>query len=294
MKTIYILGSLNMDLSITTNRLPKKGETLSGSLFHTCCGGKGLNQAIAAAKLGAKVKMLGAIGNDTFGREMFEKLKEYQIDVSHIKVLEKYNSGVAVIVLNNGDNRIILDLGANLHLLKKDVDEFLVKAKPGDIFLSQLENDIDLIGYAVQRAKQKKMLTVINPAPANLKFGKYMRFVDVFIPNSGELLMFLKGRKRENCNRSFGIPCIIETCGSRGYRCYSKDRIISGRAIKVNVVDTTGAGDCFVGALAYKLTCEEKLSKESLDFACKAATISVTRKGSSTSSPLLSEINKKL
>lgn len=292
MKTVYILGSLNMDLAITTDKLPKKGETLAGSSFRTCCGGKGLNQAIAAAKLGAKVKMLGAIGNDYFGREMFEKLKEFKIDVSHIKVIEKISSGVAMIILFNSDNRIILDLGANMRLHKKDVDEFLEKAKNNDIFLCQLENDIDLIGYALQKAKNKKMTTVLNPAPANLKIGKYLRFVDIFVPNSGELQQFLKGRKIENCNRSLNIPHVIETRGKNGYRYISKDEIISGKPINVKVVDTTGAGDCFVGALVSQLANNKKLDRETLDFACRAASLSTTKKGSSASSPTLEEMIK--
>lgn len=292
MKTIYILGSLNMDLAIETNRIPNKGETLAGKNFKTCPGGKGLNQAIAASKLGAKVKMLGSIGNDVFGREMFEKLKEYKVDVSHIKINDRYNSGVAVIILKDSDNRIILDLGANMHILKKDVDDFLLKAKKGDIFLSQLENDIDLIGYALKKAKQKKMITVINPAPANIKINKYLGFVDIFVPNSIELQTFLKGRKIENCVRNLGISNIIETRGKDGYRYYSKNEIISGKAMKVNVVDTTGAGDCFVGALVSKLAVTEKIDKEILDFACKAASLSTTKKGSSASSPTLEDLSK--
>ena len=113
MNTIYVLGSLNMDLVIESDKIPTKGETVRGENFSTCPGGKGLNQAIVAAKLGAKVKMLGAIGYDSFGEKMFNALKENNVDVSHIKMVKGVSSGIAMILLHNKDNRIILDLGAN-------------------------------------------------------------------------------------------------------------------------------------------------------------------------------------
>lgn len=290
MKTIYVLGSLNMDLAIETKALPRKGQTIVGEHFSTCAGGKGLNQAIAASKLGAPVKMLGAIGEDSFGEMMLKTLKENKVDVSRIRKLKDVSTGIAMIILNNKDNRIILDLGANLRLTREDVDSFLKDSKEGDIFVSQLENNIEIIGYALEVAKGKGMMTLINPAPSNKEILKYKQFIDVLVPNEGELHDLLRNRYIVE----LGIPVVIETKGKDGYSLYKDHNCLSNRAIKVNVVDTTGAGDAFVGALCYQLSLGKEINKESLDFALVAASLSTTRKGSSVSSCTLEEINNYL
>ena len=281
-----------MDLAIETDKIPVRGETVTGKNFSTCPGGKGLNQAIAAAKLGAKVKMLGAIGYDSFGERMFNTLKENGVDVSYIRSIKGVSSGIAMIVLYKKDNRIILDLGANLKLLKSDVDDFLRNAQKGDIFLSQLENDLDLVGYALEVAKRKKMRTVINPAPCKIGIKKYAQYIDVLTPNSGELQALLKYGKYQQKPDKLGIPIIIETRGKDGYCCYKNKEVISEKARKVKVVDTTGAGDTFTGALCYQLSLGKEVNKTSLNFASLAATISTTKRGSSVSSPTLEEIKK--
>ena len=285
MKKIYILGSLNTDLVIGCDSLPKKGETIRGNNFHTAIGGKGLNQAISAAKLGGDIKMLGAVGNDSFGKDLVAKLEEYNVDTSNIKLIDNISSGTAVILLEKEDNRIILDLGANLRLSKEDVDSFLNDSKEDDIFLTQLENNIDIIGYALEKAKEKKMLTIVNPAPMNIEILKYSKYIDILTPNEGELLSL----KEES--KDIDIPYIIETRGKDGYALYSKDKIIKNKAIEVQAIDTVGAGDAFNGAIAYQLSLGKSLNKETLDFASLVASISVTRKGSSESSPTLEEVN---
>lgn len=293
MKNIYVLGSLNMDLAIESDKIPVKGETVTGSNFSTCPGGKGLNQAIAAAKLGAKVKMLGCIGQDTFGQQMFDALKKNSVDVAHIKVIKNVSSGIAMILLYKKDNRIILDLGANLKLQKKDVDEFLKGAQKGDVFLTQLENNLEIVGYALEIAKKRKMRTVVNPAPCKIGIKKYSKFIDVITPNSGELQQLLKYGKYQQKPDKLGISIIIETKGKDGYCCYKNKETISNKAPKVKVVDTTGAGDTFTGALCYQLSLEKEINKKTLDFASYAASISVTRKGSSVSSPALEEVEER-
>ena len=288
MKTIYVLGSLNMDLVISSDRLPIQGETLKGKNFSTCPGGKGLNQAIAAAKIGAKVKMLGAVGNDVFGEELINALKINKVDVSHIRHIENASSGVAIIVLCNNDNRIILDLGANLLIENDNVDQFLFDAREGDIFLTQLENEINIIGYALEVAKKKNMITIVNPAPMNIDILKFKNYIDVLTPNELELKDLLK----DTSLIDIGITNIIETRGKEGYRYFfNGKKEIQNKAIEVNVVDTTGAGDTFNGALSYQLSIGNKLDENSLDFASLAASISITRKGSSSSSPTLLEVN---
>ena len=283
MKRIYVLGSLNMDLVIESDRAPVEGETITGHNFRTCPGGKGLNQAIAAAKLGADVRFLGAVGKDSFGREMKDALKKNGVNIDNILDIEGVSSGIAVIQLIKGDNRITLDLGANLKISKADVDKFLSDASSGDIFLTQLECNFDAIGYALEKAKKVGMTTILNPAPANIEIAKYLRFVDIFTPNETEFALFSK-------DKSLNIDNLIITLGGDGYRFVSKNESFEGSAIKVKVVDTTGAGDTFNGALAYQLAKNGKITKAALDFACKAASISVTRLGSSVSSPTLDEV----
>ena len=283
MKKIYILGSLNTDLVIETDVFPNEGETVAGNNFKTAFGGKGLNQAIAARKLGADVSFLGAIGKDSFGKNLVSLLNEWNIDTKHVKTVDDCASGTAVIILHNSNNRIVLDLGANLRINKEDIDSFLAKAKPGDIFVAQLENNLDATKYALFVAKQKGLITVLNPAPANVEIADALKYVDYFVPNETEYEL-LKNALNEQVN-------LIITKGKHGYSYISKQLEFSGEAPKVKVVDTVGAGDCFVGALAYVLATGKALNKENLDFVCKVASISTTKTGSSSSSPTLEEVN---
>lgn len=284
MKTIYVLGSLNSDLVISTDKIPVEGQTVNGNSFKVNYGGKGLNQAIAASKLGAKVKFLGAVGTDQFGKEMVTWLKQNKVDVKAIKKVTDAFSGVAVIILNNNNNRIVLDLGANLKISIKDIDSFLKKAKKGDIFVTQLENNISAISYALKIAKQKEMITVLNPAPANLDIANSLELVDYLIPNESEYKELKKViNKKSN---------LIITKGANGYSFYSKGIYFGELAPKVKVIDTTGAGDCFVGAFAYMLANNKPVDKGTLDFVTKIASISTTRFGSSKSSPTMDEVKK--
>ena len=186
MRTIYVLGSMNADLAIATDKFPVEGETVNGHSFKIGCGGKGLNQAIAAAKLGGKVKFCGKIGKDSFGREMKKWLKINKVNTCYVKSISDTPSGVAEIVLNNNNNRIVLDLGANLKISVKDVDSFLLKARKGDVFVAQLENNISSVAYALKVAKEKGLITVLNPAPANIEIKQALNYVDYLIPNETE------------------------------------------------------------------------------------------------------------
>ena len=284
MRNIYVLGSLNSDLAISTDKFPVEGETVNGQGFKVGCGGKGLNQAIAAAKLGGKVKFCGKIGNDQFGKDMKKWLRVNKVNVCHVNKVSDASSGVAIIVLNNNNNRIVLDLGANLKISVKDVDAFLAKARKGDIFVTQLENNIPAICYALKIAKEKGMITVLNPAPANIEIKQALNYVDYLIPNETEYEI-LKEYISKDTN-------LIITKGADGYEYRSKGVSFSELAPKVKVVDTTGAGDCFVGAFAYMLASEKPVNKETLDQVTKIASISTTRFGSSISSPTMEEVNK--
>lgn len=284
MSNIYVLGSLNSDLAISADKLPVEGETINGQGFKVGCGGKGLNQAIAAAKLGGKVNFCGAIGKDQFGKDMKNWLKINKVNVANVKTVSEASSGIAMIVLNNNNNRIILDLGANLKISIKDIDAFLLKARKGDIFVTQLENNISAICYALKVAKEKGMITILNPAPANVEIKQALNYVDYLIPNETEYKI-LKEHISKDTN-------LIITKGADGYEYKSKGVSFSELAPKVKVVDTTGAGDCFVGAFAYMLSSGKPVDKGTLDLVTKIASISTTRFGSSISSPTMDEVNK--
>ena len=282
---IFIVGSLNMDLCIETPYMPKEGETITGSGFMTNGGGKGANQAAAAAKLGGNVAMCGAVGCDLFGETLIKNLSAAGADVSYIKKCNDASTGIAVIVITGGNNRIILDKGANALLTEADIDEFLKTAKEGDIYLTQLENPIDIIGYGLKQAKAKGMFTILNPAPANKDISAYFNYVDLITPNETELEIF--GGK--DALFDAGIKKIVTTLGSRGYEIADKEGAKIYPCIKVKAVDTTAAGDTLCGGLAVGLSEGMKL-EEACAFGSKAASIACTRKGAQQSIPTRKEV----
>lgn len=282
---IFIVGSLNMDLCIETPYMPKEGETITGSGFMTNGGGKGANQASAAAKLGGNVAMCGAVGCDLFGETLIKNLSAAGADVSHIKKCNDASTGIAVIVITGGNNRIILDKGANALLTEADIDEFLKTAKEGDIYLTQLENPIDIIGYGLKQAKAKGMFTILNPAPANKDISAYFNYVDLITPNETELEIF--GGK--DALFDAGIKKIVTTLGSRGYEIADKTSAKIYPCIKVKAVDATAAGDTLCGGLAVGLSEGMKL-EEACAFGSKAASIACTRKGAQQSIPTRKEV----
>ena len=285
MKKIYILGSINTDLVINTPYMPKNGETITGNGFFTARGGKGANQAVAAARLGGKVSMCGCVGNDSFGKDAINSLQNDGVDVSHIRVVDNVSTGTAVIVVENGDNRIILDKGANACITEKDAEEFLATADVGDIFLTQLENPIEVIGYALKVAKGKKMFTILNPAPANSDIEKYFEYVDLITPNETELKIF--GGKEKLFEK--GIEKVVTTLGGDGYEISDVKTAEKYSCIKIEAVDTTAAGDTLCGGLAVGLS-KDKTLEESCAYGSKAATIACTRKGAQPSIPTENEV----
>lgn len=282
---IYIVGSLNMDLCIEAPYMPKEGETLTGSGFIMNGGGKGANQATAAAKLGGNVAMCGAVGGDLFGETLIRNLSVAGADVSHIKKCNDASTGIAVIVITGGNNRIILEKGANALLTEADIDEFLKTAKEGDIYLTQLENPIDIIGYGLKQAKAKGMFTILNPAPANRDISAYFGYVDLITPNETELEIF--GGK--DALFDSGIKKIVTTLGSRGYEIADKEGAKIYPCIKIKAVDTTAAGDTLCGGLAVGLA-EGMGLEEACAFGSKAASIACTRKGAQQSIPTRKEV----
>lgn len=282
---IYISGSLNMDLCIETPYVPQAGETITGKGFITNGGGKGANQATAAAKLGGKIAMCGAVGNDAFGETLLANLSSAGADISHVRKIEGISTGIAVIIISDSNNRIILDKGANAFLTENDIDEFLKNAGKGDIFLTQLENPIKVAGYGLKRAKELGLYTILNPAPADKEIEEYLSFVDLVTPNETEMELF--GGKDKLFNA--GVKKIVTTLGSKGYEIADKNGAKVYPCIKVKAIDTTAAGDTLCGGLAAGLA-EGMSLEEACAFGSKAASIACTRKGAQQSIPTKAEV----
>lgn len=291
-RRIYVLGSLNMDLSIKTNNIPKLGETIVGSAFQSNPGGKGLNQAVASKKLKGDVYFLGAIGDDIFGQKMINYMDALGVNISKIKTVKNVSSGIAIIMVENANNRIILDLGANQTIENKDIDSFLASAREEDIFLTQLENNIDATGYALKKAKEKKMFTIVNPAPANKKILDFSNYIDLLTPNEIEINDLTScGNNYHQGYKELNIPYLLITLGSDGCLFFSKGgNSDKYNTIKVDAVDSTGAGDTFNGALTAFIARGFNYDN-AIQRALYAASMSVTKRGSSISSPTEEELN---
>jgi len=289
MKDIYILGSLNMDLTLYMDRFPDKGETLKGHSFRTGAGGKGLNQAIAAAKLGGRVHFLGAVGSDIFGEEMVQQLTRFGVDATQVKKREAVSSGVALIEVANGENEIGLDLGANETLTPKEVEEFLANAKKGDLFLIQGENNADILPISLQKAHQKGLFTILNPAPAALTMKEAFPFVDLLTPNETEAALLTGESDPEKAAELLQVHQVAITLGSKGYLYREGEKIQKIPASVVKVIDTTGAGDAFCGSLAYFLSCGVT-PEGALKLASQYASLKTTRKGTSSAMPTKEEL----
>ena len=294
MKDVYVFGSLNMDLTIQSPCLPAAGETLTGSGFLANPGGKGANQAAACRKLGGRVHMAGCVGDDAFGRQMKENLSRCGVDADCVRSVANISSGVAVVLLIDGDNRIILDQGANAFVCAEDAQALLKSAGPGDVLLVQLETPISIVKEAMQIAHEKGCITILNPAPLKEGVEELFPYADIIAPNETEFAA-LTGTdiigKGSRMLMNAGIREVIVTRGSKGY-CYISDgKVVTEDCVKAPVVDTTGAGDTFLGAMAAKLADGEHI-ESALRFANRAAAVTVQRRGAQAAIPTRSEVEE--
>ena len=299
MKKVIVFGSLNMDLTIKCDYIPKNGETLNGHDFFTNPGGKGGNQAVAAAKLGADTRMIASVGQDLFGSEIISKLKEYKVNTEYVSQSEFSPSGVAMIIRCNNDNRIILSNGANHAINIEEVKAALDKiGEAGDIFLTQLENDLPTVVEAIAYAKAKGMLTILNPAPAQILDDEVYKNLDLIVVNQSEcqILTSVFPSDDESCIKGIkafekkGVKSII-TLGAQGSISNLDNQNIFVASKKVDVVDTTAAGDSYIGAVCTYLA-QGKSAKEALEFATTVAALTVKRRGAQVSIPTIDEVNE--
>ncbi|MDD6220916.1 MAG: ribokinase [Clostridia bacterium] len=296
MKNILVIGSANIDLTIQTDRMPKLGETVAGHGFSMNSGGKGANQAVAAAKLGGDVKFLGVIGNDTYGEKLLADLRKSGAVFEGITA-DGVPTGTACITVVNGDNFIVLNPGANDLLTPEIIEEKAELIRKSDYVIMQLEIPVDSVLRAAVIAKDAGTSVVLNPAPVKELPDEIYRLTDIMIPNEYEakLLTGISTDNEQGCRaavedlRKKGVKTVIITLGDRGCVYNDGDRIIFHPAGKADVVDTTSAGDSFIGALCCKLSSGNSLP-ESIDYATKVAAVTVSRRGASESIPYAYEI----
>lgn len=278
---ITVVGSINMDLVVRTARFPKQGETALGDLYTTVPGGKGANQAVAAARLGSDVHMIGAVGTDAFGDELLQKLAVESVGTGLVKRVSG-TSGIANILLSEGDNRIIVVPGANHSLEAEEMQAFEGQLKDSAIVVLQLELPIPVVQRTLEICQHLGVPVVLNPAPADGFTEALLPYVTYLTPNETEAEE-LFGSRWEDMLEKYPNRLVV-TLGSKGARYFDGGQHVIVEGFKTEAVDTTGAGDTFNGALAVAL--EEKMPfEEAVRFANAAASLSVEKFGAQGGMP---------
>jgi ribokinase len=296
---IVVVGSLNMDLVVRAPQIPIPGETVLGRDFGMFPGGKGANQAVAAARQGAQVTFIGRVGADAFGRQLVIGLEAEGIDARHVGVEEGAATGVALITLDAaGENCIVVAPGANHTLMCSHIQEAEAVFRGADVLLLQLETPLASVHMAAQQAKACGVRVVLNPAPAQALPGSLLALVDVLIPNETELAL-LTGLPVDSLKRiedaactllDQGVGSVVVTLGGRGALTVEQNQpAIHVPAFAVEVVDSTAAGDSFAGAFSVALA-EGTSLHTAARRGCAAGALATTRMGAQPSIPTKTEI----
>ena len=299
MSKIVVIGSINTDMVVRSSQLPFPGQTLMGHSFQTTGGGKGANQAVAAARLGAEVSLIARIGDDAFGKMSIENFKKEKINIENIYTDKGSPSGVAFIVVDDkGENIIVVAPGANARLNEKDIQDAEDVIKIADIILFQLEIPMSTVAEGIKLAKKHNRMVMLNPAPAATIPKEILRSIDIITPNQTEALTLTGSVVNDTvtaqhaCDvlHGMGIVTVIVTMGEQGAYISSDNYkgLEPGFTAGV-VVDTVAAGDTFCGGLAIGLA-EGKSLKDAVQFANAAAALSVTKAGAQASIPIRTEV----
>ncbi|CAN5120061.1 ribokinase [soil metagenome] len=296
---IYVIGSSNTDMVIKAATLPKPGETVLGGTFLMNAGGKGANQAVAAARLGGRVTFVANVGGDMFGQQAIEQFEREKINTSFVTVDKERPSGVALInVDDNGENCIAVAPGSNGYLEINHINAAFESIQSPAILLVQLEIPLSTVEYIIEEAYKMNFSLILNPAPAHKLKQQLFKYLFLITPNESEaeLLTGVKVVDKTSASMAasvlhdMGVPNVVITMGSKGAYLSNQSFASLISVPPVTAIDTTAAGDCFNGALAVALAEGRDLS-ESVSFACKAASISVTRMGAQSSIPLRKEVD---
>lgn len=279
-----------MDIAIQTDIFPKQGETVLGNLFTTIPGGKGANQAVAAARLGSNVQMIGAVGQDAFGNELYMNLKNENV---HVGGIQKTNNstGIANILLHNNDNRIIVVPGANFDVDQKMIDDNMELIQQSSLVMLQLEIPVETIDYVLKVCEDLAIPVLLNPAPAANFKNEWIDKVTYLTPNETECeVMF--GEDYETVLKQYPNKIIV-TLGGEGAAYFDGNQIIKVSGYKTKAVDTTGAGDTFNGAFAHAII-DGKSMEEAVQFANVTASLSVEKFGAQGGMPRIEEVLMRL
>ncbi|TFB12945.1 ribokinase [Filobacillus milosensis] len=287
---ITVIGSINMDLVTTTERFPDKGETLLGSDFQTIPGGKGANQAVAAAKLGADVTMIGCVGDDPFGEPLIKNLEKNRIHTSNVEPVTGVPTGIAVITVAENDNTIIVVPGANDHVTPEVVRQSEEAIKDSDVLLLQFEIPMESVKEAVRLADKNDTKVVLNPAPARPVDLDLLEQVDYITPNEHELKILLDSEEKKSFYDQNREKFFV-TQGSKGVLYYDGEKEVLVPGYDVDVVDTTGAGDTFNGGFSVALA-EGKTLEEACCYGNVVGALSVSQFGAQTGMPQREEVMK--
>lgn len=296
--TIAVVGSSNMDLVVKSQRIPAVGETILGGDFIMAPGGKGANQAVAAAKLGAEVLFIAKLGEDIFGSTSLSNFKKEGVNTKYVVQTEEAPSGVALIMVDDrGNNSIVVAPGANNRLSPEDVKKAESDIASSGALVAQLEVPLETIEFAAQLANNSGVPFVLDPAPARELSPNLLKMVDVLTPNETEaqILTGIEVKDETSARTASkkllqqGVKAVVLTMGVQGLLLVASDKERFVPAKKVQAVDATAAGDAFTGALAYKMAQGRSLF-DAASFANYVAALSVTKMGAQPSMPTLQEV----
>lgn len=299
---IVVVGSLNMDLIVSAPRIPKPGETIIGHGFHTASGGKGANQAVAAARLGAQVTMVGRVGDDAYGQMQLSNLAADGVDTTFVTVDSETHTGVALITVDDaGENSIVVSSGANWRMSAADVDAAGTAIAEAGMLLLQLETPLEVIERAIEWALRHSVPVVLNPAPARPLPPELLAQVAFLIPNESETAILSgqpvsdleSARSAARVLRRMGVGTVVLTLGGQGAFLFAEGQEEHVPAFPVKVVDTTAAGDAFVAGFAVVVGSGRPL-REAGRFAAAAGALATTKLGAQPSLPTLEEVNRLL
>jgi ribokinase len=300
MSKLVVVGSLNMDLIVRTPHLPRPGETILGRDFMTAPGGKGANQTVAAAKLGATVHMVGRVGGDDFGRALRENLRAAGADDRYVSTEDSAASGIAIIeVDDSGQNTIVVAPGANALVTRADVDAARSIIASSQALIAQLEIPLDTVEYALSTAHAANVLTILNPAPAQSLSTELLSLVDLLVPNETEAALLTGIEIKDDISaeqaarqlQERGARSVVITLGARGALALSDDKVWRIPPFRVKAIDATAAGDAFVGALATAYATQRDLDT-ALREASAAGALAATRLGAQPSLPTRAELDE--
>ncbi len=289
---IAIVGGINMDLVVEVTRVPHPGETMAAKGVSRYPGGKGANQAVAAARLGADVTFFGKLGTDSFGDILYNNLQENGVDTTHVERESRSLSGLAVIMVDHGgENAIVVDVGANAYVNPAYVDRHLAEIAHADILLLQLEIPLATIEHLLTHLPPDRPLIILDPAPAQVLSARTLARIDILTPNESELRSLTGANDVEAGARqllSRGAKNVICTLGSKGTLLATRDQMALQPPYHVTPVDTTAAGDAFNGTLAWALA--TRSLAQSIMWASAAGALATTQKGAQPSLPTHSQV----